>query len=79
MMHGFGFGIGGFFWMVLIWILLIAGAVWLIKIIFSGTSPQSGGDSGKDEKAIDILNKRYARGELNREEFERMKSDLVKK
>lgn len=79
MMHGFGFGIGGFFWMVLIWILLIAGAVWLIKMIFSGTRPQSGEDSVGDEKAIDILNKRYARGELNREEFELMKSDLVKK
>jgi putative membrane protein len=78
MMHGFGFGIGGLFLMVLVWIILIAGAVWLIKMIFSGTTPQPGEDPGRNENAIDILNKRYARGELNREEFEIMKSDLVK-
>ena len=76
MMHGFGFGIGGFFWMVLIWILLIAGAVWLIKMIFSGTAARSGEDPGKNDQAIDILNTRYARGELGREEYERMKADL---
>jgi putative membrane protein len=76
MMHGFGFGIGGFFGMVLIWILLIVGAVWLIKMIFSGTTNRPGMDPGREEKAIDIINTRYARGELNREEYERMKADL---
>ena len=76
MMHGFGFGIGGFLWMVLIWILLIAGAVWLIKMIFSGTVTRSGEAPGSDEKPINILNKRYARGELDREDYERIKADL---
>ena len=76
MMHGFGFGIGGLLLMVLFWIVLIAGAVWLIKMIFSGTSNRPGEDSGKNENAIDILNKRYARGELEREDYERMKADL---
>jgi uncharacterized membrane protein len=28
------------------------------------------------ESALEILNKRYARGELKREEFEQMKRDL---
>lgn len=76
MMHGFGFGLAGLFWMVLVWILLIAGAVWLIKLIFSGTAKQPGSNLKRDEKAIDILNKRYARGELDRDEYERMKADL---
>jgi putative membrane protein len=76
MMHGFGFGIGGFLGMVLIWILLIAGAVWLIKQIFSGAANQQGSNPGREEKAIDILNKRYARGELDRKEYEKMKGDL---
>ena len=76
MMHGFGFGIGGLLLMVLFWIILIAGAVWLIKMIFSGTPTRPGEDPGKNENAIDILNKRYARGELDREDYERMKADL---
>ena len=76
MMHGFGFGIGGFIGMVLVWILLIAGAVWLIKQIFSGSVNQPGSTPGGEERAIDILDKRYARGDLDREEYERIKSDL---
>ena len=76
MMHGFGFGIGGFIGMVLVWILLIAGAVWLIKQIFSGSVNQPSSASGGEEQAIDILDKRYARGDLDREEYERMKNDL---
>jgi putative membrane protein len=76
MMHGFGFGIGGLLGMVLIWILLIAGAVWLIKQIFSGSANQPDRKPGSDERAIDILNERYAHGELNRDEYEQMKNDL---
>lgn len=73
MMHGFGFG--GFLGMILIWILLIAGAVWLIKQIFSGSAHRPGVDPGQ-ESALEILNRRYARGELEREEYEKMKVDL---
>lgn len=76
MMHGFGFGIGGFIGMVLVWILLIVGAVWLIKQIFSGSASRPGNTPGEEERAIDILDKRYARGDLDREEYERMKNDL---
>ena len=77
MMHGFGFGIGGFLVMVLIWILLIVGAIWLIKALFSGDISRSSGNNKQEEQAIDILNKRYASGELNRDEYEVMKQDLI--
>ena len=77
MMHGFGFGIGGFMGMVLVWILLIVGSVWLIKALFSGDINKSAGNNKQEEQAIEIRNKRYARGELNKEEYAVMKKDLA--
>ena len=75
MMHGFG--IGGFLGMILVWGLLIAGSIWLIRVLFSGgyDKPMRGFD--RKNEAIEILNKRYARGELSREEYELMKKDLT--
>ena len=78
MMHGFGFGIGGFLGMILVWGLLIAGSIWLVKVLFSGGKNQSRQNSDQTEQVIGILNKRYALGELNREKYELMKSDLIK-
>ena len=77
MMHGFGFGIGGLIGMVLVWILLIAGSVWLIKALFSGNIKKTSENKDQEEQAIEILNKRYARGELNKDEYDVMKNDLA--
>lgn len=75
-MHWSGFtgmGFGGFGWifMVLFWVLIIAGIVYLVKLIFSGNSP-----SGLKESAEDIVKKRYAQGEISKEEFEEKLRDL---
>lgn len=69
-------GIGyGFEWilMILFWVLLILGVVYLIKLIAGSTKKGE-----KEETALAILKKRYAKGEINKEEFERMKDDLMK-
>ena len=59
--------------MILIWIIIFLGIVFLIKIISSGGKKESG---GAEESALDILKKRYAKGEITREQFNQMKEDL---
>lgn len=69
-MMNFGYG-GMFLWMLLLVILVAAAIYWFAWEEKSKTnSPLSG------EIPLDILKKRYAKGEITREEFERMKKDL---
>lgn len=61
--------------MIIWWLFLIAATVALVKWIVS--SAQNGSQLQQNkESALDILEKRYARGEIDREEFEQMKRDL---
>lgn len=72
--YGWGWGMGfGWIFMIVFWILIILGIVYLIKLIAGGT-----GREKTAETATDILKKRYAKGEITKEEFDRMKEDLLK-
>jgi putative membrane protein len=59
---GFGFGIPGL-GMVLVWVVIIAAVVLLVRA-FAG-SARGGGDSARH-----LLDERFARGEIDREEYE---------
>ena len=61
-----GMGYGGFGWifMVLFWVVVILGVVYLVKQILSDKKVTS-----CTESAEDILKKRYAAGEVNKDEF----------
>ncbi len=73
---GGGFGIFGMVFMLLFWVLIIAGIVLAVKWLVE--QGRSGGASGSGvESALDILKKRYARGEIGKEEFEAKKKDLL--
>ncbi len=76
MMHGFGYGWGGFLFMILLWGLLIVAVVGLVKVLFSGGNVRKTKDFPEDEDALAILNRRYAGGEVSREEYETIKKDL---
>jgi len=54
-------------------IILLAGIVLLLAWAAKGWGK---GRNQIDEGALDILKKRYARGEITREEFERMKHEI---
>ncbi len=72
-MEGIGWGwIGlGVVHMVLFWALVILALVALVKWLAPGAGSLS------EQRAIDILKARYAKGELTREEFERLKRELA--
>ncbi|WP_303904570.1 SHOCT domain-containing protein [Thiohalomonas denitrificans] len=68
-MHdGFGFGFGGFMW--IFWILLILLVIWAVGA-FRGGEPRA-----TRRTPLQILEERYARGEIDKEEFERKRDDL---
>lgn len=74
---GMGFGILGLLFMLVFWGGLILLAVWLVRALFSSNSGRDLNAGGKDQNARQILDQRYARGEISREQYEIMKQDLV--
>jgi len=72
------FGGIGLLLMVLFFGVLIVGGVWFLKAAFSN-QPQNHAGSAFSRQASprEILDQRYARGEISREEYERIKSDLA--
>jgi len=69
--HNMGFG-GGFMWFF--WLLIIVAVVMLFK-----AGGQDDAPSDQSETALDLLEKRYARGEVDEDEFQRRKQALVKR
>jgi putative membrane protein len=79
--YGYGFGFG--------WILTIlfwAFVIWVVLALVNGVSKQ--GCCGKHhhehdahkpegDKVLDILKERYVKGEISKEDFDRMKQDIA--
>lgn len=75
MMGSWGMGWFGGIFMIIFWVLLIVGLVFLIKWLVQTTgSGKTTEETGS--KAIEILKERYARGEIDKAEFESKKKDL---
>ncbi len=72
-MPGMGWGVGHLF-MIAFWILVILGIGFLFMALMSRGS--EGAASQEKEPALEMLKKRYARGEINKEEFEEKRKDL---
>jgi putative membrane protein len=79
MMWHWGVGMGwwmifGFILTVLFWAGIITLIFWLIRgVIRRGNSTY---DTGSKNNALDIAKERYARGEITKEQFEKIKKDI---
>jgi len=75
MMQGIGHGMGiGMGWGWIIGLILLVLVIWLVV---RATSQTSSSATQPEETALDVLKKRYARGEISKEEFEDKKKDLM--
>lgn len=67
---------GGFIWMWIFPVIFIVLMIWMM----SGRGPMGGhshnSDQPNSESARDILDKRFAKGEISKEEYEEMKKSL---
>jgi putative membrane protein len=73
MMGGYGMGWFGGIFMVIFWIAVVIGFVFLIRWLVQSTR----GGAGSTESALEILKQRYAKGEIDKKEFEQKKKDLL--
>ena len=75
--NGFGgsrmMGIG-----LLFWLLVIAGVVALVVWAVRNASGRGTGSARQGADALEIARRRYASGEISKEKFEQLKSDLSK-
>lgn len=68
---GGGMGLG----MLLFWGLIIAAIVVLVRAF--GARPGCGEPRLREKTALDILGERYAKGEIDKTEFEQKRGDLT--
>ena len=78
MMYGIGYGGFGFFIMFGLFLLLVLVIIGVYFIVhhFTNSNAKEGTRSG--DKALEILHERYARGEIDEEEYNRKKAELRK-
>ena len=67
----FGYGYGGIFMWLIVLVLVGVVIYYLLQI-----SRSKGSDGSIIKTPLDILKKRYAKGEIDKEEFDRKKKDL---
>ena len=66
-----GFGLLGWIPMLLFWILLILGVIALFRYL------DRSGQQQDSKIPLDILKERYARGDIDKKEFEEKKKDII--
>lgn len=68
---GFGYGYGGMFMGIVVLIVLAVVVYFIVQAFRAKNSAGAG-----QESPLDILKKRYAKGDISKEEYDRIKNDL---
>jgi len=83
--YGMGWGFGGF-WMLLFWLVPLLLVVLGVKFLFldgarrgNNDLSQKGLNQPHSDRALATLQERYARGEIDREEFLQKRDDILGK
>jgi putative membrane protein len=71
-LEGMGFGMG---WWWIIGLIFLAVIIW--GIVRSTAQNKNTNNTVDQKSALNILTERYARGEIDKEEFEQRKKDLM--
>ena len=77
-MWDWGFG-GGWIFMLFIWLIIIAVVAVVIVLIVNSTKQSQGRSSdihSEQGSAVEKVKERYAKGEIDREEYKQMMEDL---
>ena len=74
-MFDYGFGFGWIF-VLIVWALIIWAIIAFVRAA-SGKGGSNWSTHEKEDYAMKILKERYAKGEITKEEFEKMKKDLL--
>jgi putative membrane protein len=70
----YGFNPAGWIAMLLVWALVVGGVAFLLVWAFRGSKATVAGPGASH--AVDILQERYARGEITREQYEEMRHEI---
>ncbi len=70
-------GYGTMFLMPILWIVIIGLIIWAVVALVGGSTESRGPGSLKRDSALEILKSRYARGEINKKEYDEKKKDLI--
>ena len=73
--NGYGYGFGGL-WMILFLVLIVAVVVLIARGAGGARWSPPASKEVHHQTAMQILEERYARGEVNREEYLQIKRDL---
>ncbi len=72
-----GIGVGGMIGMVVFWLLLIAAIVWAVSRLLPGRHVRTGHSEAAQETPEEILDRRFARGEIDLETYQVQRAALV--
>ena len=66
----------GLIFLLISWVGLIALAIWLVRSLFTNNQRYSGTSKDQVLSSSGILDLRYARGEITREQYDLMKQNI---